>query len=47
MIEKVKDRMQKLVDDCDIVQRFSMNYKVCDGAGGGIGALIFGRTAVD
>ena len=39
--------MQKLADDCDNVQGFSMNCMVCDGAGSGLGALILERTAAD
>ena len=40
MMDKVNDRLRKLVDNCDNVQGFIMNHSVGGGTGSGLGALI-------
>jgi tubulin alpha len=40
MIDKVNDRLRKLVDNCDNVQGFVVNHSVGGGTGSGLGALI-------
>jgi tubulin alpha len=47
IIDKVNDRMRKLVDNCDNVQGFVVNHSVGGGTGSGLGALILERIAVD
>merc|ERR1712212_694528 len=47
IIDKVNDRLRKLVDNCDNVQGFFVNHAVGGGTGSGLGALIFERIAVD
>jgi len=47
MIDKVNDRLRKLVDNCDNVQGFVINHSVGGGTGSGLGALILERIAVD
>jgi len=47
MIDKVNDRLRKLVDNCDNVQGFVVNHSVGGGTGSGLGALILERIAVD
>ena len=47
MIEKVNDRLRKLVDNGDNVQGFVVNHSVGGGTGSGLGALILERIAVD
>merc|ERR1711997_1401642 len=47
MIDKVNDRLRKLVDNCDNVQGFVVNHSVGGGSGSGLGALILERIAVD
>ena len=47
IIDKVNDRMRKLVDNCDNVQGFVVNHSVGGGTGSGLGALILERMAVD
>jgi tubulin alpha len=47
MVDKVNDRMRKLVDNCDNVQGFIVNHAVGGGTGSGLGALILERIAVD
>jgi len=47
MIDKVNDRLRKLVDNCDNVQGFVINHSVGGGSGSGLGALILERIAVD
>merc|ERR1711870_221285 len=47
MIDKVNDRLRKLVDNCDNVQGFVVNHSVGGGTGSGLGALILERVAVD
>jgi tubulin alpha len=46
-IDKVNDRLRKLVDNCDNVQGFVINHSVGGGTGSGLGALILERIAVD
>merc|ERR1712130_180712 len=47
MIDRVNDRLRKLVDNCDNVQGFMVNHSVGGGTGSGLGALILERIAVD
>merc|ERR1712013_220874 len=47
MIDKVNDRLRKMVDNCDNVQGFIINHAVGGGTGSGLGALILERIAVD
>eukprot|EP01084_Bolivina_argentea_P219580 372397_1 len=47
MIDKVNDRLRKLVDNCDNVQGFVINNAVGGGTGSGLGALVLERVAVD
>merc|ERR1712190_559526 len=47
MIDKVNERLRKLVDNCDNVQGFVGNHSVGGGTGSGLGALILERIAVD
>jgi len=47
MIDRVDDRLRKLVDNCDNVQGFVINHSVGGGTGSGLGALILERIAVD
>jgi tubulin alpha len=47
IIDKVNDRMRKLVDNCENVQGFVINHSVGGGTGSGLGALILERIAVD
>merc|ERR1712154_975 len=47
MIDKVNDRLRKMVDNCDNVQGFVVNHSVGGGTGSGLGALILERIAVD
>merc|ERR1719471_319445 len=47
MIDKVNDRLRKMVDNCDNVQGFFINHSVGGGTGSGLGALILERIAVD
>jgi tubulin alpha len=47
MIDRVNDRLRKLVDNCDNVQGFVINHSVGGGTGSGLGALILERIAVD
>ena len=47
MIDKVNDRLRKMVDNCDNVQGFVINHSVGGGTGSGLGALILERIAVD
>ena len=47
MIDKVNDRLRKMVDNCDNVQGFVFNHAVGGGTGAGLGALILERIAVD
>ena len=47
IIDKVNDRLRKLVDNCDNVQGFVINHSVGGGTGSGLGALILERIAVD
>merc|ERR1719433_566103 len=47
MIDKVNDRLRKLVDNCDNVQGFVMKHAVGGGTGSGMGCLMLERMAVD
>ena len=47
MIDKVNDRLRKMVDTCDNVQGFVVNHSVGGGTGSGLGALMLERIAVD
>merc|ERR1712168_1718168 len=47
MIDKVNDRLRKLVDNSNNVQGFIVNHAVGGGTGSGLGALILERIAVD
>jgi len=47
MIDKVNDRLRKMVDDCDNVQCFVVNHSVGGGTGSGLGALMLEHIAVD
>merc|ERR1712156_1239816 len=47
MIDKVNDRMRKLVDNCDNIQGFIVNHSVGGGTGSGMGSLMLERMAVD
>jgi tubulin alpha len=47
IIDKVSDRLRKLVDKCDNVQGFVINHAVGGGTGSGLGALVLERMAVD
>jgi tubulin alpha len=47
IIDKVNDRLRKLVDNCENVQGFVINHSVGGGTGSGLGALILERIAVD
>ena len=47
MIDRVNDRLRKMVDHCDNVQGFFVNHSVGGGTGSGLGALILERVAVD
>jgi len=47
IIDKVNDRLRKLVDNCDNVQGFVISHSVGGGTGSGLGALILERIAVD
>jgi len=47
IIDKVNDRLRKLVDNCDNVQGFIITHSVGGGTGSGLGALILERIAVD
>merc|ERR1711972_1115287 len=46
-IDKVNDRLRKMVDNCDNVQGFVVNHSVGGGTGSGLGALLLERIAVD
>jgi tubulin alpha len=47
MIDKVNDRLRKLIDCCDNVQGFFLTHSVGGGTGSGLGTLILERLAVD
>ncbi|ETO03043.1 hypothetical protein RFI_34366 [Reticulomyxa filosa] len=47
IIDKVNDRLRKLVDNCDNVMGFFIGHSVGGGTGSGLGALILERLAVD
>jgi len=47
MIDRVNDRLRKLVDKCDNVQGFVVNHAVGGGTGSGLAPLVLERIAVD
>eukprot|EP00483_Globobulimina_turgida_P011695 UN11717 len=47
MMDKINDRIRKLVDNCDNVQGFLVNHSVGGGTGSGLAALILEKIAVD
>jgi len=47
MMDKVNDRIRKLVDNSENVQGFVVNHAVGGGTGSGLGMLILERIAVD
>ncbi|ETO35357.1 hypothetical protein RFI_01704 [Reticulomyxa filosa] len=47
VIDKINDRLRKLVDHCDNVMGFVIGHSVGGGTGSGLGALILERLAVD
>merc|ERR1712176_649277 len=47
MMDRINDRVKKLVDNCENVQGFIVNHSVGGGTGSGLGMLILERLAVD
>jgi tubulin alpha len=47
VIDRVSDRLRKLVDNCDNLMGFIITHSVGGGTGSGLGALILERMAVD
>ena len=47
IIDKVNDKLRKLVDNCDNVQGFIMSHGVGGGTGSGLAMLILERLSVD
>eukprot|EP01084_Bolivina_argentea_P219579 372396_1 len=47
IIDKVNDRIRKLVDHCDNVQGFMINHGIGGGTGSGLACLILERLAVN
>jgi len=47
MMDRINDRIRKLVDNCDNIQGFLINHSVGGGTGSGLGSLILERIAVD
>ena len=47
MIDRVNDKLRKLVDNCDNVQGFLINHSVGGGTGSGLTSLLLERIAVD
>jgi len=47
MIDKVNDRLRKMVDNADNVQGFMIAHSVAGGTGSGLGSLILERIATD
>merc|ERR1719265_2209998 len=47
VMDKVNDRLRKLVDNSENVQGFMINHAVGGGTGSGLGMLILERCAVD
>lgn len=47
IIDRVNDRMRKLVEQCENLMGFVMNHSVGGGTGSGLGALILERMAID
>merc|ERR1719474_2236850 len=46
-MDKISDRLRKLVDNCENVQGFIFNHSVGGGTGSGLGSLMLERIAVD
>merc|ERR1711994_634920 len=46
-MDKVNDRLRKLVDNSENVQGFIVNHSLGGGTGSGLGTLILERLAVD
>eukprot|EP01083_Nonionella_stella_P062143 161656_1 len=46
IMDKVNDKIRKLVDQCDNVQGFLINHSVGGGTGSGLGSLILEKIAV-
>jgi tubulin alpha len=47
IIDRVNDRMRKLIDNCENLQGFIIAHSVGGGTGSGLGALILERMAID
>lgn len=47
MMDRINDRLRKMVDDCDNVQGFIMNHSVGGGTGSGLGSLILDEGVTD
>jgi len=47
LIDRVNDRLRKMVDNADNVQGFLINHSVAGGTGSGLGSLILERMAAD
>eukprot|EP00485_Elphidium_margaritaceum_P002405 CAMPEP_0202690398 /NCGR_PEP_ID=MMETSP1385-20130828/5392_1 /ASSEMBLY_ACC=CAM_ASM_000861 /TAXON_ID=933848 /ORGANISM="Elphidium margaritaceum" /LENGTH=459 /DNA_ID=CAMNT_0049345659 /DNA_START=90 /DNA_END=1469 /DNA_ORIENTATION=+ len=47
MMDKIRDRLRKLADNCENLQGFLMNHSVGGGTGSGLGALMLERIAMD
>ena len=47
IIDRVSDRLRKMVDNCDNLMGFVISHAVGGGTGSGLGALILERMAVD
>ena len=46
MMDKINDRLRKLVENCNTLQGFIINHSVGGGTGSGLGSLILERVAV-
>jgi len=46
-MDKISDRLRKLVDNCENVQGFIFNHSVGGGTGSGLGSLMLEKLAVD
>jgi tubulin alpha len=47
IIDRVNDRLRKLIDQCENLMGFIVNHSVGGGTGSGLGALILERMAID
>merc|ERR550525_535966 len=47
MMDKVNDRLRKLVDNCENIQGFIVNHSVGGGTGSGLGSLMLERLSLD